>query len=364
MKTSPALSATEAAVLRALLGGPVSGAQRLAEVAAGCRLSADLARVHRHVLAIRALVARRYVRSCPDQGRARLEITRAGRRALQPASPRLALWFFTPVMALAASACTTTPPAAPSRMPLMGYPTMTGLAQVRDDKTGEAYFVPCNPCASPTVKTLAAADDARPAAAMPRRQALEAVVDRRAVLESLAESPTPASMPAAAPAAPAGERSPPASAVVVPAVVAAATGVTASAGTVAAQSLVAAASVPDKLAVLFASASAELDAEALDALAPLLRAAAQGGHVTIRGGADASGSTATNRTLAAKRAAAVRAAFLAAGVPAARLKVSVCATCYVAPNATPEGRRANRRADVELAMPSQAESGAAGTHKG
>ncbi len=125
-----------------------------------------------------------------------------------------------------------------------------------------------------------------------------------------------------------------------------------------------AASVPDKLAVLFASASAELDAEALDALAPLLRAAAQGGHITIRGGADASGSTATNRTLAAKRAAAVRAAFLAAGVPAARLKVSVCATCYVAPNATPEGRRANRRADVELAMPSQAESGAAGTHKG
>lgn len=360
MKTSPALSATEAAVLRALLGGPVSGAQRLAEVAAGCRLSADLARVHRHVLAIRALVARRYVRSCPDQGRARLEITRAGRRALQPASPRLALWFFTPVMALAASACTTTPPAAPSRMPLMGYPTMTGLAQVRDAKTGEAYFVPCNPCASPTVKTLASANDPRPAAAIPRRQALAGVVDRRAVLESLAESPTPAPMPAAAQAAPAGERSPPASV----AVVAAATGVAASAGTVAAQSLVAAASVPDKLAVLFASASAELDAEALDALAPLLRAAAQGGHVTIRGGADASGSTATNRTLAAKRAAAVRAAFLAAGVPAARLKVSVCATCYVAPNATPEGRRANRRADVELAMPSQAESGAAGTHKG
>jgi outer membrane protein OmpA-like peptidoglycan-associated protein len=360
MKTSPALSATEAAVLRALLGGPVSGAQRLAEAAAGCRLSADLARVHRHVLAIRALLARRYVRSRPDQGRARLEITRAGRRALPPASPRLALWFFTPVMALAASACTTAPPAAPARMPLMGYPTMTGLAQVRDAKTGEAYFVPCNPCASPTVKTLASANDPRPAAAIPRRQALEGVVDRRAVLESLAESPTPAPMPAAAQAAPAGERSPPASV----AVVAATTGVAASAGTVAAQSLVAAASVPDKLAVLFASASAELDTEALDALAPLLRAAAQGGHVTIRGGADASGSTATNRTLAAKRAAAVRAAFLAAGVPAARLKVSVCATCYVAPNATQEGRRANRRADVELAMPSQAESGAAGTHKG
>ena len=357
MKTSPALSATEAAVLRALLGGPVSGAQRLAEVAAGCRLSADLARVHRHVLAIRALVVRRYVRSCPDQGRARLEITRAGRRALQPASPRLALWFFTPVMALAASACTTTPPAAPSRMPLMGYPTMTGLAQVRDAKTGEAYFVPCNPCASPTVKTLAGAGDARPTAAAPRRQALEPVIDRRAVLESLAAPPAPTPEPTPAPA---GVLSPPAST----AAVAAATGITASAATVIPQSPVVTAPVPDKLAVLFASASAELDAEALRALAPLLNAAAQGGHVTIRGGADASGSTATNRTLAAKRAAAVRAAFLAAGVPAARLTVSVCATCYVAPNATPEGRRSNRRADVELAMPSQAESGDAGTHKG
>ncbi|CAB1371163.1 protein of unknown function (plasmid) [Denitratisoma oestradiolicum] len=51
-------------------------------------------------------------------------------------------------------------------------------------------------------------------------------------------------------------------------------------------------------------------------------------------------------------------------MPAARLKVSVCATCYVAPNATPDGRRANRRADVELAMPSQAETGDAATHKG
>jgi outer membrane protein OmpA-like peptidoglycan-associated protein len=346
MTTSPALSATEAAVLRALLGGPVSGVQRLAEAAAGCRLSADLARVHRHVLAIRALVVRCYVRSRPDNGRDRLEITRAGRRALRPASPRLALWFFTPVMALAASACTTTSPAALSRMPLMGYPTMTGLAQVRDAKTGEAYFVPCNPCASPTVKTLAGADDAHPAAAMHRRQALEGVVDRRAVLESLAAPPAPASEPTPASTA----------------AVAAATGFTASAATVIPQSLVVTAPVPDKLAVLFATASAELDAQALRALAPLLNAAAQGGHVTIRGGADASGSTATNRTLAAKRAAAVRGAFLAAGVPADRLTVSVCATCYVAPNATPDGRRANRRADVELAMPSQAETG--GTHKG
>ncbi len=356
MKTSPALSATEAAVLRALLGGPVSGAQRLAEAAAGCCLSADLARVHRHVLAIRALVVRRYVRSRPDQGRARLELTRAGRRALRPASPRLALWFFTPVMALAASACTTTPPAAPSRMPLMGYPTMTGLAQVRDATTGEAYFVPCNPCASPTVKTLAGAGDARPTAAAPRRQALDTVIDRRAILESLAAPPAPASEPTPAPVS---VLSPPASTALV-----AAAGVTASAATVIPQSLAVAAPVPDKLAVLFAPASAELDPEALRALAPLLRAAAQGGHVTIRGGADASGSTATNRTLAAKRAAAVRAAFLAAGVPPARLKVSVCATCYVAPNATPEGRRANRRADVELAMPSPAETGDAGTHKG
>lgn len=354
MTTSPALSATEAAVLRALLGGPVSGVQRLAEAAAGCRLSADLARVHRHVLAIRALVVRRYVRSRPDHGLALLEITRAGRRALRPASPRLALWFFTPVMALTASACTTTLPAAPSRMPLMGHPTMTGLAQMRDAKTGEAYFVPCNPCASPTVKTMAGADDARSAAAMSRRQALEGVVDRRAVPESLAAPFAPASEPTPVPA---GVLTPPAS-------TAAATGITDSVATVIPQSIAAAAPVPDKLAVLFATASAELDAEALRALAPLLRAAAQGGHVTIRGGADASGSTAANRTLAAKRAAAVRAAFLAAGVPAARLKVSVCATCYVAPNATRDGRRANRRADVELAMPSQAEAGDASRHKG
>ena len=202
--------------------------------------------------------------------------------------------FLWSISAVAAALCACSTPArpptvhdAPARVPLMGYPTLTGLEQVRDPRTGDTFFTACNPCAGPTTKTMH---------------------DAPAQPSSVRADASPVSRPGAL-ALPAES---------------------------------------NRLTLLFASASARLDKKARRELEPLLRAAAHGGRIVIRGGADASGRKSKNRVLAKRRAQAVYAAFLAAGVPAERLTISACATCYVASNTSPDGRRANRRAEIEL----------------
>ncbi len=72
-------------------------------------------------------------------------------------------------------------------------------------------------------------------------------------------------------------------------------------------------------------------------------------YVTVEGHTDSSGSAVHNQKLSERRAAGVRDLLASGGVPASRLAVrGYGATDPVADNATPEGRQANRRVQLEI----------------
>lgn len=278
-------------------------------------------------------------------------------------------------------------PQEPARMPLMGYTTMTGLAQVRDPASGATLFVPCNPCAAPTPKTpltaqQAAAATSPPVAALPATYikpagaSIEQVPapDRTgaAVTDKLPRSPSPA--PATLAAYPASVLSSPLqpakfipvlSPAVKPTMTLAVTGEARS------QLSAAAVAPPPKgtssgdapklrLDMTFASAkrivpfefsASELSQEHKQMVSAFIPFAKQAERVYIRGRTDASGDLKTNQALALARAVTVKKEFIAGGVPTEKLKATYCSTCYVASNATEEGRKANRRVEIELIMP-------------
>ncbi len=74
-------------------------------------------------------------------------------------------------------------------------------------------------------------------------------------------------------------------------------------------------------------------------------------RVYVRGRADSTGDPAKNAALAQTRATTVQKTFVANGVPNEKMQTTYCTTCYVASNDTEEGRRQNRRVDIELIMP-------------
>jgi outer membrane protein OmpA-like peptidoglycan-associated protein len=102
--------------------------------------------------------------------------------------------------------------------------------------------------------------------------------------------------------------------------------------------------------VLFAPASAEVRPESAPTLKEIagMLAAHPALRLTIEGHTDDAGDAAANRALSERRAQAVRAALAASyGVDAARLEArGLGATRPAAPNATPEGRAANRRVEL------------------
>jgi outer membrane protein OmpA-like peptidoglycan-associated protein len=87
---------------------------------------------------------------------------------------------------------------------------------------------------------------------------------------------------------------------------------------------------------------------AVSELAPLAK---QAQTVYVRGRTDSRGDRESNQQVALNRAFTVRSAFVNAGVARSKLRISFCTTCFIAPNDTEQGRRANRRVDVELIMP-------------
>ncbi len=87
---------------------------------------------------------------------------------------------------------------------------------------------------------------------------------------------------------------------------------------------------------------------AVNELAPLAK---QAQTVYVRGRTDSRGDRESNQQVALNRAYTVRTAFVNAGVDKSKLRISFCTSCFIAPNDTEEGRRANRRVDVELIMP-------------
>jgi outer membrane protein OmpA-like peptidoglycan-associated protein len=74
-------------------------------------------------------------------------------------------------------------------------------------------------------------------------------------------------------------------------------------------------------------------------------------RVYVRGRADSTGDPVKNAALAQTRATTVQKTFVANGVPNDKVQTTYCTTCYVASNDTEEGRRRNRRVDIELIMP-------------
>lgn len=210
---------------------------------------------------------------------------------------------------------------------------VSGTEQIRDPLTGKLYFVACNPCTKPTTRTAktaagrvaparggdviqgGVATQAIPIASTPAAAAaLNAVIDSADIRRSLAS--------------PAAEK--------------AATKVQRTATPAPSTAL------PDKLTVQFSPYSIELDREAKRVLAPVLRASTKPNEIVIRGNTDSSGPSNVNLRLAHGRALAVKKAFVAAGVAPSKLAVSACTNCFIASNATPDGRHANRRADIEL----------------
>lgn len=317
MTTYPELSDHDRAVLRALMDGPAVGIRAVAERAAGRQFGAqpDVAQLQAGLASVRALVALRLVHAVPMGMRLHIRLARAGMRAAKPRhahGPRTSALPMATLLTLAALSGCASHVALPARQPLMGFPSITGMGQVRDTRTGESVFVPCNPCAAPTTKTPAAIALAEP---LPRTPAPPPTLMRGNLVATLAE---PAERPSSAPSATQATPSP------------------------------AAAPRRQPTHVLFPVATAKLDPEAASALRTLATAARGAASVTVTGKTDITGSSAHNLQLALARARAVRAALIAAGVPAAKILTGTCVDCYAAPNDTEEGRRQNRRAEIVI----------------
>lgn len=90
------------------------------------------------------------------------------------------------------------------------------------------------------------------------------------------------------------------------------------------------------------------------AVKELLPLAKQADRVYVRGRTDATGATPANRQVAHDRAYTVFKAFRNGGVERRKLRLTYCTNCLVADNDSEEGRRLNRRVEVELIMPREA----------
>lgn len=118
---------------------------------------------------------------------------------------------------------------------------------------------------------------------------------------------------------------------------------------------------PLKLDTQFASAKrivpfeysrAELSEESLKIFNELLPLAKQAQAVKVRGTTDSSGVPAVNKSLAISRAVLVTKRLISNGVPATKIRTTYCTTCFIASNSSDQGRRSNRRVDIELILPS------------
>jgi outer membrane protein OmpA-like peptidoglycan-associated protein len=87
------------------------------------------------------------------------------------------------------------------------------------------------------------------------------------------------------------------------------------------------------------------------AVRELLPMAKRADKVYVRGRTDGTGTTVANRKVAHDRAYTVFKAFRNGGVERKKLRLTYCSNCFIASNDTEEGRRLNRRVEVELIMP-------------
>lgn len=322
MAAHNSLTVLERSLVRALQNGPVVGLRALAERAEGRALTStsDLLVLTRSTAAMRELMDRGLIAKAATTRTIQLSMTRAGRRAISNPTPffsevsRLALALASATALVAVAGCAV-PETVQLRKPLMGFPTVTGLAQVRDALTGAAYFVPCDPCAGPSVKTPVAviaeerSQPIAPIATVPQKQDL------------IATLAVPVAPPAAIPAPIPARIEPKTVATAAPAVAA-------------------------PQVFLFGNSAAKLDAEALASLKAYAKKTGLASSFEVRGQTDNTGTADGNKRLALARAQTVRSALISAGVAAAKIKTSSCIDCFVASNDTEEGRHQNRRAEL------------------
>ena len=105
--------------------------------------------------------------------------------------------------------------------------------------------------------------------------------------------------------------------------------------------------------VPFAFSAASIGPRGRKALAEIVPLARQAERVTVRGRTDSWGSAAQNRHLAPARASSVMYAIVNSGVSRKVVKATYCTTCFIASNDTEQGRRTNRRVDIEVVMPAK-----------
>jgi len=178
---------------------------------------------------------------------------------------------------------------------------------VRDDDTGEPYYVFCNLCSRPTLKTRYQL----PAAVPPP------IMERPSVPVDAAKNV----------GAPAEDNLPVATKEAVPVVIQAAA---------------------FKRLVPFGFGRSRLGPQGRAAMAALLEEARSVERIHVRGYADILGAMPSNKRLALARAEAIRAYLIQGGISPDIITVSQCFDCFIESNETEEGRAANRRAVVVM----------------
>lgn len=106
-----------------------------------------------------------------------------------------------------------------------------------------------------------------------------------------------------------------------------------------------------KRIVPFAFNKSDVGPRGRAAVKELLPIAKKAQKVYVRGRTDGVGNTAMNRRVAHDRAYTVYKAFRKGGIEQRKLRLTHCTQCFVATNDTEEGRRLNRRVEVEMIMP-------------
>ncbi len=181
-----------------------------------------------------------------------------------------------------------------------------GIGQVRDEDTGEAFYVLCEFCAKPTLKTRylspvpAAVVYAPPVAAV--QVAPEPVVVGASASETT-QVPQPKGQP-----------------------------------------------IAFKHGVPFAFGRSRLGPQGREAMNAILKEAQAADHVHIRGNTDIIGTISSNKRLAKARAVEIRTYLAKSGISLDKLSTSYCIDCFEDSNETRAGRAANRRATVEMRL--------------
>lgn len=182
-------------------------------------------------------------------------------------------------------------------------PVLNDLMQVYDYSTNSRNFVSCNPCKTPTPKTLVAALPLNENGIVPRKSD-----DVAQAQGQVKDNPS--------------------------------------------DKIVLKAPAMEKwiTSISFTSSSYSLNTESKQVIKDILPDAQRAVTISIRGRTDSSGNIQSNRSLAMARAKAVRKEFVLQGVDPKKIKTLYCTKCFIASNDSVVGRSINRRVEIELEM--------------